>query len=120
MLSKIHYGLVALLLALVAGCGGGGGSSSNATKTGKAVFSLQWATRSRDVPAAANSVLIQIMDNATKLAERLVERPAGGGTSKVTLDNLPVGNHTARLTAFPKTDGTGNAVGKTEVFCKGR
>lgn len=116
-MSKVPYLLVALLLSLVAGCGGGGGGGNNTPTTGKAVFSMQWATRSRVVPAVAESVLIEILDDATKIAEKLVLRPSGGDISRVTFENIPIGNHSARATAFPQTDGSGTAVGKAVVSC---
>lgn len=120
MASRNYFCFLALLLALVAGCGsGGGGGGTSAAKTGKAVFSLKWATRAigRDVPIAANSVRIEILQGETKLAEQLTARPAAGGTSKVTISGVPVGNYVARVTAYPNVNGTGNPVGKISTNC---
>ncbi len=118
MVSRIYLCLTALLFALVMGCGSGGGGGS-AAKTGKAVFTLKWATRaaSRDVPAAANSVRIEILLNETKIAEKLTPRPAGGGTSAVTISGVSLGAYVARVTAYPQADGTGTPVGKVSVNC---
>ncbi|GDX40145.1 hypothetical protein LBMAG21_04370 [Armatimonadota bacterium] len=119
MVSRISVLFVALLFALVTGCGSGGGGGSAVTKTGKAIFTLKWATRvaSRDVPAAANSVRIEILLSGTKVAEQLTVRPAAGGTSTVTINNITVGNYIARVTAYPQVDGTGTPVGKIDTNC---
>lgn len=117
MFSRIKVGVVAIVLFLVAGCGGGGGGGVGVTPTGRATFTLQWATRSRIVGAAANSVRIEILNGNTRVTEQLPVRPAGGSATTVVMDSLPVGNLTARMTAYPQSDGTGNPVGKADAPC---
>jgi hypothetical protein len=99
--------LLLLGLLIMSGCGGGGGN--NASGTGAASLSITWPTRSRLIPAASNSIRIIFTQNGTILANQLVPRPATGGTSSITVNNLKVGALIMAATAYPNADGTGVA-----------
>ncbi len=118
MLSTARFCLAVLLLILIVGCGSGGGGGSTVVKTGKATFTLKWGSRTRDVPAAANSVLIEILKDSNVQATQLTARPTDGGVSTVVINNLPQGDYVARVTAYPQAGGTGNPVGKVSVNCR--
>jgi sugar lactone lactonase YvrE len=117
----LSNGFAALLLVmalgiLLSGCGGSGGGN-NTSGTGAAALSITWPTRSRLIPAAANSIRIIFTQNGAVLANQLVPRPAAGGTSSVTVNNLKVGALVMTATAYPNADGTGvaQATGSTTV-----
>jgi hypothetical protein len=111
--------VVLLLLPLVVlqpGCGGSGGGN-NASGTGSAALSITWPTRSRLIPAAANSIRVTFSQSGTVLADQLIPRPAAGGTSSVTVNNLKVGSVLMTATAYPNADGSGaaQATGSTTI-----
>ena len=88
----------------------GTGSSAVAGRgTGTAVVSVAWPKVSRLIPAAANSVVITVMNGATKLASQVVARPTTASTSTATFPNLPPGTVQITAAAFPSTDGSGVA-----------
>jgi hypothetical protein len=92
---------------LQSGCGGGGGN--NTSGTGRAALSITWPSRSRLIPVASNSIRIIFTQNGTVLANQLVPRPAAGGASSITVNNLKVGALVMAATAYPNADGTGAA-----------
>jgi hypothetical protein len=96
---------ILLVSLLLVGCGGGSPSSHGTA--GRATFNILWPNRSRLIPAASNSIRINIKRGATVTTTRLVPRPAEGGTSTVTFDSLPVGTLTAIAAAYPQADGSG-------------
>jgi hypothetical protein len=112
--SKVSIWRIFLCLAIclaalpISGCGGGSPASVNANNgTGRATMSIIWPPKSRLIPDASNSIRVDIMRSGTPITSKVVARPAAGGTSIVTLDNLPAGSFTAYATAYPQTDGTG-------------
>jgi len=100
---------------LAFGCGGGSNSQlgNNAqtvgSSRGAATFTIKWPVPSRLIPAASNSITVQIVQGASFTTSQTVPRPAGGGTSQVTFPALPTGSLIATATAFPNVDGTGTA-----------
>jgi sugar lactone lactonase YvrE len=100
--------LMLLLLILQFGCGGNGGSGASTGK-GAAALSITWPSRARLIPAAADSIRIVISEAGVILANQLVVRPAGGGTSNLTISDLKPGTPTLTATAYPNVDGTGTA-----------
>jgi outer membrane protein assembly factor BamB len=90
----------------MAGCGGGGTPGGLAT-SGRASFTVTWPSRSRLVPKSSNSISIVLQQGAVQVAGELITRPENGGTSTVTLRDLPLGGLSARATAFPNADGSG-------------
>jgi hypothetical protein len=108
-------------LALLAGCGGGTMSAATrvATPIGRAQITLTWPARSeatRLIPQAANSVLVSFLnpDNSTLTSQLLVRPQTTQKTqppvpTTASFTNLPQGPLRVQATAFPNTDGTGNA-----------
>lgn len=105
--STRHLSLALIPLAfLLAGCGGG----SDSAKSGRAEFRILWpAEETRLIPAASNSIKVEIRRGGTVIATKLSPKPAGGGSALVVFDNLPVAQVTATATAYPNADGTGTA-----------
>ena len=50
-----------------------------------------------------------LLKGTSLVDQKLVARPANGGTVTVRFDPLPVGTFTVTSTAFPNADGTGTA-----------
>src|SRR5687768_14979376 len=101
------YGLTfaaGLIHTVLFGCGGG-----KSAESGRAVFTVVWPARSRLIPAASNSIKVEISLGLTEIAERVIPRPAGAGTASVAFENLPVGDLSVTATAHPGSDGSGIA-----------
>jgi len=95
-----------LLLFVSFGCGGGG----NSAESGRAEFRILWPEPdTRLIPAASNSIKVEIRRGGNVIATRTAPRPAGGGSALVVFDNLPVAQVTATASAHPNADGTGTA-----------
>ena len=89
--------------ALLAGCGGGSGSKTS-SGPGRAVFTIEWPRgTTRLIPAASQSIAVEIRQNGNLLARQVLARP---GTT-LTFADLPEGDLTAFAAAYPTTDGTG-------------
>jgi sugar lactone lactonase YvrE len=102
--------LLMSLIALMSGCGSGAGSpDSGSSSLGSAIFTIKWPERSRLIPTASNSIKVVILYSDTSWKEQTVPRPASGGSSTVTFNDIKVGAWTMRATAFPNIDGTGVA-----------
>lgn len=99
---------ILFLLCLLPGCGDGNGLKANSA-TGRAVLTIQWPDRSRLLPAAANSIKVDIAKGATVVMSKLLARPATGNSTTATFDPLPIGDLTMNATAYPQADGTGTA-----------
>jgi uncharacterized protein YjdB len=97
-------------LTAVSGCGGGqsGASLTQTASTGRAVVAVNWPSRSRLIPAASNSIRIEVLRGANIIASQLIARP-DTGESVVTFEHLPVVPLTVRAHAFPGADGSGVA-----------
>jgi hypothetical protein len=89
--------------AALAGCGGG---SRVSFKPGRAVFTVEWPkSTTRLIPAASNSVAVEVRQGTMLLERRVLIRPA----TIAAFDNLPEGDLTALASAYPSRDGTGVA-----------
>lgn len=108
-LSICGWTLIVLIVGLLPGCSGGASSVSpgTASRTGRARFTIQWPTRSRLIPTAANSIRIRVSQDATLIAERTLPRPTEGGTVNTTFNDIPEGQCRVNATAYPQADGTG-------------
>jgi hypothetical protein len=109
------FAVVALVSALLTGCGGGGGVTT--PLTGRAVFNIVWPQAgsravSRLIPLAANSIKIELKDSGGSLLDSSVLNRA---TSSHTFNDLPVGNVSATASTFASSDGTGNALSTNTV-----
>ncbi|MBI3946212.1 MAG: PD40 domain-containing protein [Armatimonadetes bacterium] len=106
-----------LLLAVGAlpGCGGTRGTAPR--PTGSATLTIEWPQRSRLIPAASNSVAVQVLDLGVPIVHQIADRPASGGFSTITLANLPVGDLEVAADAFPLTgaQGTPQATGRAPI-----
>lgn len=94
----------ALLIGLLSGCGGGGGGQPT---TGKATFHVNWPSRAPLIPAATNSIRVEIKQQETVLANRVLARPNAGGSASLIFENLPLGDLLATASAYPTPEGTG-------------
>jgi hypothetical protein len=91
--------------AALAGCGGGGSRVS--FKPGRAVFTIEWPkSTTRLIPAASNSIVVEVRQNGELLGRQTVVRPA----TTLTFTRLPEGDLNALATSYPTTDGTGVAL----------
>ena len=102
--------IAVLCLATGLGCGGGsGGGPQGATKSpGSLQFDILWPTRSRVIPAASQSLVIQVTSGTQAPIKKVIPRPpAGTNTSSVRFDSLTPGITTVEVDAFPNPDGTG-------------
>lgn len=95
--------------ALVPLCGCGGSAATAPSPAGRATFTIVWPQRSRLVPAASESIRVDLLRGDAVLESRLVARPAGDGSASVVFDGLPIDTLLARAAAYPRTDGTGVA-----------
>ena len=59
------------------------------------------------IPAASQSIKITLINADGFHADKLIARPAHGGTANVTFFDIPVGPMTATAVAYPNADGTG-------------
>lgn len=99
-----------LILALLCGCHGAlVRTASTPAPRGRATFAVRWPTRSRLIPAAAESIVVQIKKGATVLQQQVLARPTSGGNGSATFEQLPIGVLTAVATAYPTPGGTGIA-----------
>jgi outer membrane protein assembly factor BamB len=108
------FDLMLILLAglvLGMGCGSNGPVRQSALSlpSGRATFSITWPAPTRLIPAASNSIKVQVNNGSTPITSQILARPSGGGTATVSFDPLPVGNLTVIATAYPTTNGTGIA-----------
>ena len=117
-LTKCMAGLAtgSLVAIGVIGCGGGGGvtdsggAAPTAAETGQVTVSVAWPERTgRLVPAACNSVRVQIFQpNGTPFSparEAVIDRP----TTTATLTEVTAGNALLRVTAHPEAGAQGVA-----------
>jgi TolB protein len=115
MKHKLSIGIVLLLVGLLAGCGG---DAQHATvQRGRVSFTIHWPSRSRLIPAAANSIKVVLTDAATSnsVASQVAARPTTGSQSIITFNGLAPGSLHADLGAYPSTDGSGTAQAHASV-----
>ena len=103
--------VIFILLSIVVanaliGCGSGDRTTEGG---GRATISIDWPTRSRLVPVAANSIRVTVSNGTSIITSQLLARPSGGGSSQVLFSSLPVGSLSVSATAYPQSDGTGTA-----------
>lgn len=85
--SSLWGALLLLLASSLSGCGGGGAGQSSS-----AAFRMQikWPTRnSRVVPRLADRIRLRVSDAATSLVDQVIERPADGSPSNISIKGLP-------------------------------
>ncbi|MBI3946471.1 MAG: VCBS repeat-containing protein [Armatimonadetes bacterium] len=103
-------------LAVLSGCGGNRIPGGGRPATGALGLTITWPGRDRLIPLAANSIQVVLQYNGQPVANRVIPRPAGGGsTTTATIDNLRVGALTLTATAHPNADGTGTAQARGSV-----
>ena len=105
----------AIGMTTLAGCGGGGGTKNAASvvsqATGRATLSIKWPTaaQSRLIPTASASILVNFIRNGSVVSTQTIARPTGSDTTTTTFSNLPVGDITVAIAAYPNADATGVA-----------
>lgn len=115
MKSFLPIVVLGLFLCLLAGCGGSSNSALPQASSGGATFSVLWPEPSRLIPVAANSIKITLKKEASIIGERILVRPAQGGQTSASFENLPVGELTATAAAYPTQDGSGTAQAQASV-----
>src|SRR5436309_1562036 len=97
--------LTALSFFLLTGCGSGGSNKA----TGRLTVTVQWPEPSRLIPAASNTIVIQVFDGPTEIVADAVApqtvtvtRP----TTSATFTRLPIGNLLLKATAYPGNPAT--------------
>ena len=106
-----------LILIANMGCGGGGlGSSGSHKGTGK--IQINWPVPTRLIPSASQSIVVNILQDSIVVGTKMLVRPAGGGLTTATFEDLPIGSLTLTATAYPTTTGTGvaQATGTTTII----
>src|SRR4051812_31138359 len=85
-----HFGSFLLAALLAAGCGGGGGGGNPGTpRTSTAYFAVQWPSGARFIHNKADLVRMRVYRSGAVIGTTSVEKPAAGGTSQLTLAELP-------------------------------
>lgn len=115
---KLYIPAFFLCLLILTGCSGGRGkSASPSTAERSMVFAVNWPDRSRLIPRAAESVQVMVYRDGNTVASAILNRPANGGSTRVTLPRLPVGRLVATATAYPASNasGTAQATGTAQV-----
>src|SRR5579863_9074870 len=95
---RISVVLGIILLCLIVGCGSG--LHPTTSSFGRASFTMIWPRQGRLIPAASNSIVVQILSGTTRIATQTLARPASGGAASATFNTLPVGSLTATATAY--------------------
>jgi hypothetical protein len=106
--------LLCALASLLVGCGGGSGSGTSTLTTSRATrvtFTFEWPAVTRLIPAAAQSIKLDIRDSSGLIASQIINRP----NTSATFQNLPVGGLTVTATAFSGPNATGSALASTTV-----
>jgi len=113
-MKRINLVFAVLSLIPFAGCGGG----SQRETTGRLSVNVKWPAPSRLIPAASNSIKVEILDGANRVAHQTINRPA----TQATFTGLPVANLVLKATAYPEPPGdpvspgiTAQATGTTVV-----
>ena len=103
---------------VLSGCGGSQGGASQSSRTGKVRITIKWPSRTRLIPAQANSISVQLLDPITKAvliakpltgSTEFVNRPSSGQTTTtVTTVDIPIGSYTVEADAYPDSIPSGN------------
>ncbi len=90
-----------LLLAGIASVVGlhGCGAGAPASRTGKAMFTVIWPPPSRLIPAASNSIKVDIKDAGQVVASQTLARPSGRGPATLTFNPNANGTGVAQAAA---------------------
>ncbi len=101
---KIARFLPLLTVLVAAGCGGSG---QTAPGTGRFVVRFKWpVSTGRVIPTAAQSIVVQVLKNATVVNSALLTP----GAPSASFTEVPTGAVTVKATAYPAADGSGNAL----------
>jgi hypothetical protein len=113
MFPSIRFGLLLLFgLSILSGCGGGGGGSSAPTSFGRVSVEISWPGRSRYVPPYANSVVCRLSVTGGPTYSLTANRSGDQSSVDDILfpQDIPVGRHTLRVTAYSELNGLGSEV----------
>lgn len=118
-MKRLFLAALVLVAGVLVGCGGSSGnngSGGSVDTTGRATFTVRWPEYSRLIPVASASIKVEVLRANAVISTQVLARPAaGGGTATATFDPLPVGDLTARATAYPQADGTDTAQATASV-----
>jgi hypothetical protein len=68
-----------------------------------------WPSRTRLIPAAANSIVAELKRGGATVASQTLARPVSGDTTTATFEHLKVGTLTLEAAAYPNANGSGTA-----------
>ncbi len=107
MVARRHarWFVTALVGLGLVGCGGGGGAPAGTEGTAR--FQVAWPARSRVIPKVSESIWVALATGAQQYGPQIANRPAGGGTSELTFNSLPIGGLAATVRSFSQPNGQG-------------
>ena len=123
MLRQLRFALSMVALAMLSSCGGGGsnliGSGGQSRGVGQATINVNWPapSRTRLIPGASASLVVTFIDKDGKTRSTTVIPKPPSGPSVTKIKNLPVGDLSLVVKAYPEPDGTGTAqaIGRSSV-----
>lgn len=104
--------LWAASLAILAGCGGHGAAvGSLGDGKGKAILTVKWPSRTRQIPVASNCLVVTLSKDGQQVGDpQKIARPTGDHpTTTATFSGLPHGDLSVDVKAYPNSDGSGVA-----------
>jgi hypothetical protein len=105
--SLAYFALI--FVGLLAGCAGTGGSVGQSHGP-MLQLKFDWPDRSRLIPLACESIVVELTQGSVTVASATVARPpAGQGQTTTTFTDIPTGEMSIRATAYPEPDGSGVA-----------
>lgn len=115
--------LAALSMVIISGCGGGEEGEGHPAEghlgggTGSVTLSVAWPEAEEGIepsllPVASNSISARVVDRNSELVSEVltIARP----TTQGTLRDVPTGNHTLKVEAYPTSNGTGVAQARAD------
>jgi hypothetical protein len=103
-----------LAASALAGCGTGANQASSGAGTGRVTVTVNWPTpgHSRLIPAATQSLRLDLESGATITASQILNAPTTGEPTQVTttFSGVPVGAYSLISNAYPQAGAVGTAL----------
>lgn len=119
MMCCLSGAVFALGLLVFAGCGGGSSPESPDTATSSyttASVTITWPERVKSLPYLAESLNIQITGLQGFHVTHTANRPAAGGRAVISITNVPVGQVTVSLMAYPQANAGGTPLAQGRLL----